>query len=162
VTESVFRSYLAIAFGIYRMSLKSMKPYYTIAESDCQSTYTVRAETSDKYSGQCRTVYRPMHICRLQPGSRFRRMKGLLYGGPDSKEKMASPLPCNSYLWHFLTHSIITWQLFSLTVLELGAPLSSFLEEVLCKSLNDWENLDYIGTNASPVLVAKIDGRCIF
>ena len=31
-------------------------------------------------------------------------------------------------------------KLFFLTVLESGAPLSSFLEEVLYKSLNEWMN----------------------
>ena len=40
---------------------------------------------------------------------------------------------------HSYVHSIMNWKLF-LTVLELGAPLSSFLEGVLYKSLNEWMN----------------------
>ena len=57
---------------------------------------------------------------------------------------LTSLLRYASYLGHFQTHSIINWKLFFLTVLEPGARLSSFLEEVLCKSLNkrmnEWMN----------------------
>ena len=48
---------------------------------------------------------------------------------------------CASYLGHFQTHSIINWKLFFLTVLESGGPLSSFLEEMLHKSLNEWKKV---------------------
>ena len=51
---------------------------------------------------------------------------------------IASLLCYASYLGHFQTHSIVNEKLFVLTVLESGAPLSSFLEEVLYKSLNEW------------------------
>jgi len=45
---------------------------------------------------------------------------------------MASLLGCASYLGRFPTHSIVVLKLFFLTVLELGAPLSSSgLEEAL-------------------------------
>ena len=42
----------------------------------------------------------------------------------------------SSSLGHFRTHSIITWKLFSLTVLNSGAPLSS----LSAKTLNEWMN----------------------
>jgi len=51
---------------------------------------------------------------------------------------MTSPLSFASYLGHFLTHSIIYLKLFILTVLELGAPLSSFIEEVLYNFFNEF------------------------
>src|SRR6218665_2733736 len=50
---------------------------------------------------------------------------------------MASLLRYASYLGHFHTHSIINLKLFFLIVLESGAPLSSFLEEVLYKYWNE-------------------------
>ena len=45
-------------------------------------------------------------------------------------------------IWCLLprTLSIINWKRFFLTMLELGAPLSSFLKEMLYKSLNEWNN----------------------
>ena len=51
---------------------------------------------------------------------------------------MASLLRYASYPGHFLTHFIVNWKLFFVTMLELEAPLSSFLEEVLYKFLNEW------------------------
>jgi len=36
-----------------------------------------------------------------------------------------------------LKHATVNWNLWSVTVLEFGAPLSSFLEEVLYKFLNE-------------------------
>jgi len=56
--------------------------------------------------------------------------------------RMASLLSCASFLGRFPTHSIIILKLLFLTVLELGAPLSSSgLEEVLEKFLNEWMTL---------------------
>ena len=54
---------------------------------------------------------------------------------------MAFLLSCTSYLGPLPTHSIVVLKLFFLTVLELGAPLSSRgLEEALYKFFNKWMN----------------------
>jgi len=45
-----------------------------------------------------------------------------------------------NHLGHLQTHSIMNWKLFCLIVLESGAPLSSFLREVLYKWMNEWMN----------------------
>ena len=47
--------------------------------------------------------------------------------------------PC-LFLGHSLTHFISALKLFFLTLVELGAHLSSFLEEVLYKYLNELMN----------------------
>ena len=56
---------------------------------------------------------------------------------------MGCPWNCACFPERSLTYSILTWKLFFLAVLESGAPLSSYLEEVLYKSpewMNEWMN----------------------
>ena len=115
------------------------------AAQKCQKTKSAEYGSQASFRSPCigHSKYAPYAHRRgvaLSPVCLYHHAKSHLFCRDPEWYGMASLLRHDICLEHFLIHSndsIINRKLFFLIVLELGAPLSSFLEAALYKSLNE-------------------------